>query len=223
MKSEEAVKLLSAFADRDKGRSIGAVVFKDGFAMATDGRVLIRQEIDDRESVSERAQSFPWNNAMRMIDEKNPGAWHKISKESFEKLSEKFNKKLLEERERDRNECRSRYKTLTCPCCNAEVYLDEHKDELVSEKDQADYTLECDVDFPVELQLEDAKLVNFGYIHMILRKFPDMEIAIDMNGKNVLCLRNANGDVLGLLMTLRVYGDHLSGNYDKLVLERVCK
>jgi len=217
MSNEEQMVRLRRFACQDKHRSISAVMIKDGMGYATDGRLLVRERLDEKcDDIVTRDDGLclPVDEMVNLA--KHPDAatkWYRFPKTEFEAFSTEVEEAYKAKIAENNSFYRDRYKCATCPSCGEYMWWDDYEDWLVSEKEPPEKTTLPDVQLPVRFKFseKDEADVNFAYIYMVHMAYGDVLFSIsrpDNYSRGLLLMKALDGKMQSVLMPLRVYDSY---------------
>lgn len=216
MKIDDAKKKLNAFAYHGKDRkALVKVCVDDGFAYATDGRIVFCAKLDEP-AEREVTENFPLNGVKGYIEQVNSESvdkWYEVK--DLKQFEDAFVAEYLSQRSRELQDMRGRYKEVRCPDCGRYVYWDTYNDELVSDMEEGDPFEPRNVDYAIKMTFTGAHgnddavlLINYGYLYTVTKELGYDILVSPQNKKEnpVLFIKTKDGDIKGVMMPLRWYG-----------------
>ena len=205
---------LQKFACEDSERSISTVVVKCGIGYATDGRMIVREAMDEpcEDIVSrEDGKPVPVDNMVKYS--KYPDVahkWYVFPKKEFEEFERNFRDAFRAKVVENDREYSERYKQVMCPCCNEDLYWDTYEEKLVSKREEKQPVQLSDISLPVRLVFPDDGfiVVNFGYIFRVAQEYENLMFAkskVEDQKAELLFMKTSDGKMASVLMPLRTY------------------
>lgn len=218
-KAEEQIAKLEKFASKDEDCSIATVAVKDGFGYSTDGRILVREKLEDPipEVVkSPDGRDIPIEKmAEYALMPEKAEKWYVLDDQDVNRFKDGFTEAWRAETIKNDHRYDDRYKRAECPFCNGDVWWDEWEDKLVEKREEKDALYVADVKYPVRFDFGHERIqVNYAYLFLLASSYKGLLVSYvrdEGNGANILCFRTRDDSMRAVLMPLRAYTDEVDG------------
>ena len=219
---------LRHFAASEERKTLRKVCVKAGCAYVSDGRIAVKWQFAKPEDVEDDVpEGYPLDSMQNILSAAGSApSWHKIEMPYYRAAEKLFLEEFNKERAKSNREYRDRYKRVTCPCCNEDLYWDTWDDGKLVKEDEKEVESPMkprDHQFPVVLvfgeESKEKMIVNFGYLLTIVMAL-GADILFGMEscrngGTPKLLFRSKDGSVEGVLMPLHVVDDFdLKGKHE---------